>query len=73
MPAGTALVTLDAQLLWTDGRYFLAAANELDCAWMLMRSGEPNVPSLNDWIIDNVDSGKVIGAEAKVISTSKSN
>ncbi|XP_067946976.1 xaa-Pro aminopeptidase 1-like isoform X1 [Watersipora subatra] len=67
--AGTALVTMDDQLLWTDGRYFLQAADELDCNWKLMRSGEKDVPSLTKWIVENVPSDKSIGADAKVIST----
>lgn len=67
---GVAVVTLDDQLLWTDGRYFLQAADELDCNWFLMRGGLPNVPGYTEWIVDNVPTGKIIGADAKVISTS---
>ena len=36
--AGTALITADAALLWTDGRYFLQAEQELGADWTLMRS-----------------------------------
>lgn len=40
--AGTALVLGDGRaLLWTDGRYFLQAAQELSADWTLMKSGEP--------------------------------
>uniref|UniRef100_K3WRL6 Creatinase N-terminal domain-containing protein n=1 Tax=Globisporangium ultimum (strain ATCC 200006 / CBS 805.95 / DAOM BR144) TaxID=431595 RepID=K3WRL6_GLOUD len=38
---GTALVTPDKALLWTDGRYFLQAENELSAEWTLMKSEEP--------------------------------
>jgi len=58
---GTALVTLEDQLLWTDGRYFLEAADQLDCNWFLMKSGQP----------ENLQRGQKIGANAKVISTGK--
>jgi hypothetical protein len=37
--AGDAVVTLDSAALWTDSRYHLQAENELDCNWVLMRSG----------------------------------
>lgn len=38
--AGTALITLDMALLWTDGRYFLQASQELSTSWTLMKSGK---------------------------------
>lgn len=48
---GTALVTIDKGLLWTDGRYYIQASEQLDSTqWTLMRSGTAGVPSLIDWI-----------------------
>lgn len=43
---GTALVTSDKALLWTDGRYFLQAEQELSAEWTLMKSEEPGVPTI---------------------------
>ncbi len=37
--AGTAVVTADHALLWTDGRYFLQASQQLDGNWTLMKMG----------------------------------
>lgn len=37
---GLAVVTLDRAAVWTDGRYFLQAENELDCNWILMKMGK---------------------------------
>lgn len=37
--SGTVLITGNAALLWTDGRYFTQAAEELDENWTLMREG----------------------------------
>ncbi|CAM9861190.1 unnamed protein product [Discosporangium mesarthrocarpum] len=48
--AGTALVTQTKALLWTDGRYFLQAEQELGSSWTLMRMGEPKVPTLEEWV-----------------------
>ena len=48
--AGTAVVTLDQALLWTDGRYHLQASQELDQNWTLMRDGLPDVPKLEEWL-----------------------
>ena len=36
---GWAVVTESAASLWTDGRYFLQAEQEMDCDWILMRIG----------------------------------
>ena len=44
--SGTALVTLDDALMWTDGRYFLQAEQELSEDWTLMKSEEPDVPTM---------------------------
>lgn len=35
--AGTAIVTQTEALLWTDGRYYQQAANQLDENWTLMK------------------------------------
>jgi hypothetical protein len=48
---GTALVTADRALLWTDGRYFLQAEQELDPQhWTLMKEGNKDVLSINNWL-----------------------
>lgn len=44
--AGTALVTADAALLWTDGRYYLQAETELGPDWTLMRGGSGTCPEV---------------------------
>lgn len=36
---GLAVVTQTEAALWTDGRYFLQAEDELDCNWILMKMG----------------------------------
>eukprot|EP00879_Flechtneria_rotunda_P015989 GHRR01016722.1.p1 GENE.GHRR01016722.1~~GHRR01016722.1.p1 ORF type:complete len:698 (+),score=235.84 GHRR01016722.1:303-2396(+) len=59
--AGTALVTADKALLWTDGRYFLQAEAELGPGWTLMRGGTGTCPELNDWLSDNLPEGSRIG------------
>ena len=44
--AGTLLVTADWAGLWTDGRYFLQAAQQLDGSGItLCKMGEKNVPT----------------------------
>ncbi len=41
--AGTAVVTEREAALWTDGRYFIQADQQLDCQWSIMKTGLDNV------------------------------
>lgn len=43
--AGTVVVTLEQAALWTDGRYYLQASQQLDDNWTLMKEGLPTTPS----------------------------
>lgn len=62
--AGTAVVTQDRALLWTDGRYFLQATQELDeSQWQLMRDGLPETPSIGDWLCRNLPPSSVVGID----------
>lgn len=45
--AGTAVITMEEALLWTDGRYFIQAEAELKGSGiLLMKSGEEGVPKI---------------------------
>ncbi|KAN0123667.1 Creatinase, partial [Lactarius tabidus] len=48
--AGTAIVTKDKAYLFTDGRYFLQAEQQLDKNWTLMKQGLPDVPTWQESI-----------------------
>ena len=53
--AGTPLVGMDWAGLWTDGRYFLQAAEQLrDSGIELMRMGEKDVPTLTEYVKEHV-------------------
>ena len=59
---GTAVITLDRALLWTDSRYYLQAEVELQGTTVeLMRESDIDCPSIPEWIISNEQStvGKV--------------
>ncbi|KAK7397207.1 hypothetical protein VNO78_18374 [Psophocarpus tetragonolobus] len=55
--AGTAVVTKDKAALWTDGRYFLQAEKQLSSDWILMRAGNPGVPTAGEWLNDVLAPG----------------
>ena len=48
--------------LWTDGRYFTQAENQLEGSGIeLMRMGEPETPLMNDWILEQLPEGGTLG------------
>ena len=67
--AGTALIMQDKALLWTDGRYFLQCEMELSEDWTLMKSGQPGVLEMNDWLLANMSHGQTVGVDAFLMST----
>nr|XP_016476578.1 PREDICTED: probable Xaa-Pro aminopeptidase P [Nicotiana tabacum]XP_016476593.1 PREDICTED: probable Xaa-Pro aminopeptidase P [Nicotiana tabacum]XP_016476599.1 PREDICTED: probable Xaa-Pro aminopeptidase P [Nicotiana tabacum] len=64
--AGLALITMNEALLWTDGRYFLQAAQQLSEQWKLMRMGED--PAVAIWMADNIPKDAAIGVDPWCIS-----
>ncbi|MBU0278970.1 MULTISPECIES: aminopeptidase P family protein [unclassified Gemella] len=66
--AGTVVVTKDFAGLWTDGRYFLQAENQLASSGIvLQKMGEPEVPSITDFIVENISEGGVLGFDGRVV------
>ena len=53
---GFAVVTSTSAALWTDGRYYLQAEDQLDCNWILMRADEPDTPDWWDWLEEDSKS-----------------
>lgn len=72
--AGTLLVGLNRAILWTDGRYFIQAENQLkDTGIELFKMRMPKVPTLNEWLKANVRENEVVSFDGKVISTNSYN
>lgn len=67
--AGTLVITQHDAKLWTDGRYFIQAEEQLlNSNVELMKSGEPNTPSISDYLKAFKD--KTLGVYGKTISSS---
>ncbi len=63
-----AVITPDQALLWTDGRYWLQAAEQLDPGvWTLMRVGDRSVPSMQQWLADLPERSR-IGVDPRLLS-----
>ncbi len=66
---GTLLVGPVGNCLWTDGRYFIQAEKELDDTGIfLQKMGEKNVPTIGEYLKENVKDGETIGFDGKVVS-----
>lgn len=66
--AGTAIVTKDHACLWTDGRYFLQASQQIDSNWTLMKEGTASTPTQDAWLTKTLPTGSSIGADPKLLS-----
>ena len=69
--AGTAVVTLNEAALWTDSRYFIAAAEQLeDTGFVLMKDGLEDTPSISKWLGRKLsfNGGNCVGVDGMVMS-----
>lgn len=67
--AGTAVITQKEAGLWTDGRYFVQAAKQLEGTTVtLYRMGEEGVPTVDEYIAQNLQEGEVIGFDGRVVN-----
>ncbi|XP_058127544.1 xaa-Pro aminopeptidase ApepP [Anopheles ziemanni] len=66
--AGTAVVTEQEALLWTDGRYYQQATNQMDANWTLMKDGLPTTPSIDAWLAKTLQPGSKVGVDANLIT-----
>jgi Xaa-Pro aminopeptidase len=67
--AGTLAMTLDFAGLWTDGRYFLQAEQQLNGTGIeLMKLLVQGTPSYIDWLADNLPEGAAVGFDGSLFS-----
>lgn len=67
--AGQLVVTADKALLWTDSRYFLQAAQQLEgTSIQLMKDGLIDTPSIETWLTQNLKPGEVVGFNGMMFS-----
>lgn len=66
---GTAVITKDDGGLWTDGRYFFQATNELEGSGIrLMKMFVGDTPSVTEFLADVVPEGGTVGFDGRVMS-----
>jgi Xaa-Pro aminopeptidase len=67
--AGTALITKDWAGLWTDGRYYVQAAAELEGSGIvLMKSGTSGVPTVEEFLEQDLPNYGTLGFDGRVVN-----
>lgn len=67
--AGTAVVTMEKAGLWTDGRYFVQAAKQLEGSGVtLQKMGVEGVPTILEYLRQAMPEGGTLGFDGRVIN-----
>ncbi len=67
--AGQVLVTQEIAALWTDGRYFIQAANEISGSeFVLMKQATPGYPRLLEYMLEQLPEGGRMGVNGAQVS-----
>lgn len=67
--AGTAVVMKDMAGLWTDGRYFIQAEQQLKGSTVtLFKMGEPGVPTVHEFLENHLTKGQCLGFDGRTVS-----
>ena len=68
--AGICVVLKDEAELWTDGRYFIQAENQLRGTGIkLMKIAEPGVPTVEQFLAEKLPEGGCLGYDGRVVNT----
>lgn len=69
--AGTVVVTASKAGLWTDSRYFLQAADQLQGTGVdLYKMALPETPSITDFLLQELEAGQTVGLDGQTYSAS---
>uniref|UniRef100_A0A0W0EZT0 Creatinase aminopeptidase n=1 Tax=Moniliophthora roreri TaxID=221103 RepID=A0A0W0EZT0_MONRR len=66
--AGCAIITLNEAFMFTDGRYFLQAEQQLDENWKLMKQGLPDIPTWQEFLTSHLKEDSRIGLDPTLIT-----
>lgn len=68
--SGTAVITMEEAGLWTDGRYFVQAAQQLENTTVtLHKMGEPGVLTVDEYIENALKAGETLGFDGRVVNS----
>ena len=61
---------MDEAAVWTDGRYYLQGEDQLDCNWLMMRSGEVETPDWREWLRNRLAPNTSVGSDPSLTGAS---
>lgn len=68
--AGVAVITQKEAGLWTDARYFIQAAAQLEGSTVtLYKMGEDGVPTVDEYIEETLEEGQALGFDGRVVNS----
>ena len=68
--AGIAVITMTEAGLWTDARYFIQAAKQLEGSTVtLYKMGEEGVPTVNEYLEKTLEEGQTLGFDGRVVNS----
>lgn len=62
------MITLEKAALATDGRYFNQASKQLDDNWTLLKQGLQDVPTWQEWTVEQAEGGKTVAVDPTTIT-----
>jgi len=67
--AGTAVVTKNSAILWTDFRYWIQAASQIKTSeFELFKQGDDDVPEFEEWLFQTFSKGDKIALDGNLVS-----
>lgn len=70
--AGTVVILQDKAGLWTDSRYFLQAAKQLEGTEItLYKEMLPETPTITEFLCQNLKAGEIVGIDGKLFSVNQ--
>ena len=66
---GTAVVTANDALVWTDSRFFIQAGRQLvGTGFTMMALDGPEAVDINDWLVEHLNEGQTVGIDGMTFS-----
>ena len=68
--AGTLVILQNNAFLWVDGRYYIQAEKQIvNKNIVLMKIGQPNVPTITQFLATNLKPNDILAFDGKVMNT----
>ncbi|MCD8076919.1 MAG: aminopeptidase P family protein [Lachnospiraceae bacterium] len=64
----TLVITADEAMLWTDGRFFIQAEEQMDPAFTLCRMGVEGVPTVAEYLANTLPAGGCLGFNGRLVT-----